>query len=391
MTTSYAQAKPVIADLELLHAAGVKVLATQNDVNVGYAVLTPAEEARVQEIAHQWNRCGGFEALPYGEIDAKSILLTHVFGQLAEQHAKNLRFRPMTSMFAEFETKQEITSALSSVQPANIKTTVEFLSAFADRTYSSSDPNKHIEPMRQRLEAMVKASSLPAQIDVITHKGIKQKSLRVHIEGSTRPSEIIVMGGHLDSINQSWGGNNKAPGADDNASGSAAIAEALRVLLGQKQPERSVEFFFYAGEEGGLLGSAEIAREYKAQGKDVVAVLQLDMVLFPGAGQFVLGSMNDFTSAWLRSYLVTINSAYIKARIIDDKCGYGCSDHASWHRQGYPTIMPFEAGFNTMNHNLHTSRDVIDANSNFEHAAMFSKIAVTIGMDLANSTLREPK
>jgi leucyl aminopeptidase len=118
--------------------------------------------------------------------------------------------------------------------------------------------------------------------------------------------------------------------------------------------------------------------------------MQLDMTLYAGSGQFVLGSMTDFTSAWLRSYFENINTLYIKAKIVNDKCGYGCSDHASWNRQGYPALMPFEATFNDMNHNLHTSNDVVDSNSNFTHSAMFAKIAVAYAMDLSNSTLREP-
>ena len=99
--------------------------------------------------------------------------------------------------------------------------------------------------------------------------------------------------------------------------------------------------------------------------------------------------MTDFTSAWLRGYLVDLNDMYIKAKIINDKCGYGCSDHASWHKQGYPTIMPFEATFSGMNSNIHTARDVINPDSSFQHAAIFSKIALAIALDLGNSTLRE--
>jgi leucyl aminopeptidase len=99
--------------------------------------------------------------------------------------------------------------------------------------------------------------------------------------------------------------------------------------------------------------------------------------------------MTDFTSSWLRNYLVDLNANYVKARIVDDKCGYGCSDHASWHRQGYPALMPFEATFNGMNHALHTAKDIISTSSNFRHAAMFAKIAVAMGMDLGNSAARE--
>ena len=77
-------------------------------------------------------------------------------------------------------------------------------------------------------------------------------------------------------------------------------------------------------------------------------------------------------------------------KILDDKCGYGCSDHASWHRKGFPALMPSEAMFDDMFPDLHTSKDVINSMSSFRHSAVFSKIAVAFAMDLGNSTSRAP-
>ena len=151
-----------------------------------------------------------------------------------------------------------------------------------------------------------------------------------------------------------------------------------------------MDFFWYAGEESGLLGSAEIAKTYKANKQNVIAVLQLDMTLFPGAGELTIGSMTDFTSAWLRDYLKAINPIYLKAQISEDQCGYGCSDHASWFRQGYPTLMPFEATMNSMNEDLHTPQDVITPKSSFSHSVMFTKLALVFAMDLANSDIHQP-
>lgn len=388
MLSSVAVAKPVIAEISLLEGAGAELLTADQELGLGYADLTLEQELRINELAHEQNKCGGFEALPFGVVDADHPLIQDVFGQIKEQNAKNRRFRPMSHHFVDVQAKAEITEALKDINPANIRATVELLSSFPDREYRSEDPNKHIGAMKARLEEMMRNSKLPATVEVIGHRGLGQQSIRARITGSTRPNEIIVLGGHLDSINNR---GSHAPGADDNASGSADVAEAFRILLQQKQPERTIEFFWYAGEEGGLLGSGEIAREYKSQGKNVIAVLQLDMTLYPGAGEFTLGSMTDYTSAWLRSYLETINGLYLNAKIVNDRCGYGCSDHASWYRQGYPTLMPFESTFRGMNHNLHTDRDVIDSRSNFEHAAVFAKIAVVMAMDLGNSTLTEPK
>jgi leucyl aminopeptidase len=74
----------------------------------------------------------------------------------------------------------------------------------------------------------------------------------------------------------------------------------------------------------------------------------------------------------------------------EDKCGYGCSDHASWYRQGYPTVIPFEAGFATMNPNLHTENDTVNERIDFKHSAIFAKFALGLAMDLASSQERAP-
>jgi leucyl aminopeptidase len=238
---------------------------------------------------------------------------------------------------------------------------------------------------------MLSASRVPYQIDFIDHRNTKQKSLRVRLPGHARAGEVVVLGGHFDSINQGWGGGSKlAPGADDNASGSSNLLETLRVLIQQPQAARTIDFYWYAGEESGLLGSAEIARAAKEQNAQIVAVLQLDMTLFPGSGEFVIGSMNDFTSAWLRDFLVSINDTYLKVRIVEDACGYGCSDHASWYRQGYPTLMPFEATMRQSNRQIHTANDIVSNASSFRHSLVFSKIALIFAMEIGNSSMSQP-
>jgi leucyl aminopeptidase len=380
--------KPVLADVKLLTAVGAPILAVQEETKVGYSRLTPLQEEALSRKAHEWGRCGGYEALPE-QMTLSSTGLQNVFGELARQAAKEHHFAVSSRTFASVEVKPEIEEALAEVSTDRLKESIEFLSAFPSRFNRLTQPNNHVMAFQGRLDQMLKAGKIPFQIDLISHSSTNQKSIRVRLPGKSRASEIIVLGAHLDSINIEWSDTKKAPGADDNASGSSNLFEALRILSTRPQAERTIDFIWYAGEESGLLGSAEIAKSYKAQKADVVAVLQLDMTLYPGAGEFTLGSMTDFTNPWLRGYLETINDLYIKARIVEDTCGYACSDHASWHRQGYPALMPFEATYDGMNHNIHTSRDLIDSHSDFKHSSVFTKIALVMAMDLGNSSLRE--
>ncbi|MDG0815188.1 M20/M25/M40 family metallo-hydrolase [Bdellovibrio svalbardensis] len=381
--------KPILADLKDLRALNIPVMAKDEFAEVGYAVVTPKMQQRIQEYAHANGKCGGFEDLSQeaqnltGGFDA-------LLGNLASLKQKNELYDRAPFRALATQKNEALASAITEINVDNMKATVQWLSSYPDRNNRSAQPNVHVEDMKKKLEAMLASSTLPYEVSLVSHTSTKQKSVRVRLTGSEKPNEIVVLGGHLDSINMGWGSGNKAPGADDNASGSANLLEALRIVSQKVQPKRTVDFFWYAGEESGLLGSAEIAKQYKAQNADVVAVLQLDMTLFPGSGELVIGSMTDFTSAWLRDYLKAANETYIGARIVEDKCGYGCSDHASWHRQGYPAIMPFEARMNDSNPNIHSARDLVSKDSNFNHSVAYTKIALVFAMDLANSTARQP-
>lgn len=380
--------KPVLADLTDLKALNIPIMAKDEYTGVGYAVVTPKMQQKIQELAHATGKCGGFEDLSHDSF-LMSGSFADLMGNLIDLKQKNEIYDRGPFRSVVTERNFEIDNALSEISLENMKATVQWLSSYPNRYNKGPQPNVHVEEMEKRLKSLLASAKIPYQIDLIDHVATKQKSVRVRLQGGARPHEIIVLGGHLDSISMRSGGK-EAPGADDNASGSANLFEALRIISQKGQPQRTVDFFWYAGEESGLLGSAEIAKGYKSQNADVIAVLQLDMTLFPGSGDKVIGSMTDFTSSWLRDYLRSINENYIHAQIIEDKCGYGCSDHASWYRQGYPTLMPFESKMKQYNPNIHSPRDVVNKDSNFDHSVVYTKIAVIFAMDLANSNLHQP-
>ena len=290
-----------------------------------------------------------------------------------------------------FLKNDEIPQLISKANPDLLKQQVQWISSYNSRYHRQSNPNNHVNDMVRKLQGLLSASGMRGSVETIAHNSTQQKTVRLRIEGSQRPDEIIVIGAHFDSI-VGWSGSGPAPGADDDASGSANILETARILLEQKKrPERTLEFFWYAGEEGGLLGSKEVAQTYSNQRKDVKAVLQLDMTLFAGNGAFTIGNIGDNTNPWLRDYLKQINDQFLNVSLIDDECGYGCSDHASWHAQGFPALTPFEATMSTMNRSIHTARDKIDSSSNFEHSNVFTKIALIFAWDLGNSNLAPPR
>lgn len=389
IVTTAAQAAPtpaVLANLELLDKAGVVTIARDEKLGMGFGLATEKQRDAISHAMHENGKCAGYELIPTNTVDLLATAqreLRALSAMQAKEELINLRAPAPAPMTA----KPELRAALDELKAENIQATVTWLSSFPNRYNRGTSPNVAIEAMADRIRTVMAGSALPWSLDLIGHTSTRQKSIRLRIPGKTRPSEIVVLGGHVDSINFS---SDIAPGADDNASGSATILEALRVVATKAQPERTLEFFWYAGEESGLLGSAEIARQYKAERKDVVGALQLDMTLYPGSGEGVIMDTVDFTSSWLRGYMGQLNQAYLGLEIVNDRCGYACSDHASWYRQGFPTVFPFEAPFDRHNRNIHSTRDVIDQQSSFTHSLQFAKIALLIALDLGNSTAREP-
>lgn len=381
-------ARPILAETAFLRALNIPILAEEPESQVAYAEIDEMEEQKLVTHAHLFGKCGGFESLPERAEEAGAPL-EQAFADFKSLQQKNLFYArgPLKSL--QVTANPAIESALQKVSEKNLQDTVAWLSSYPNRTCRDSHANEPVMAFRDRLLQMTALAGYPVQVELIDHRSTRQKSIHLTIPGKTRPQEILVLGAHFDSVTQRWG-ESLAPGADDNASGSANLLETLRILLTQPQPERSIEFFWYAGEEYGLLGSAEIAAQYKAQKKDVVAVLQLDMTLYPGDGLFTLGSMTDFTSSWLRDYLSAINAAYLKVNILEGRCGYGCSDHASWYKNSFPTLMPFEARLETMNPLIHSSQDVISPKLNFSHSLVFTKIALIMALDLGNSSERQP-
>lgn len=376
-----------IVDLKIAQDLGLPVVYQQKEFQLAVAKLNESQRQQLSELMHKNGRCGGYEV-----VDIKLKSEVGPFLQTEQSQLESL-FKNMPSNKARMNTlgfgkktlayNPMIAEKVKMVSEDNLRDSVTWMSSYTTRHHQSATKNDHVTELKNRLTAIAKDAKFPVEIEFVSHNRTQQNSLRARIVGSERPNEIVVLGGHFDSINQSFF-DKTAPGADDNASGSANLLEIFRILVTADQPKRSIEFFWYAAEEVGLYGSSEIATEYKSQNKNVIGVLQLDMTLHPGSGEFKLVFMTDFTSPELTQYAVDLNNLYVKAAVEFDKCGYGCSDHASWHRQGYAAIMPFEATFNGMSPNIHTARDLINAQSSFKHSAGFAKLGVAYAMALAS-------
>lgn len=180
------------------------------------------------------------------------------------------------------------------------------------------------------------------------------------------------------------------PDLDDNGSGSVTLLESLRVLLAAADIgglENTLEFHWYAAEEVGLLGSADIWDEYGAAGADVAAYLNQDMTGWapPGeVGEF--GMITDFTDNALTNYVRGIAEEYASIPVINGTCGYACSDHASADAAGYPAAFFFEAAPDNTSPYIHTAEDAYDTVS-FDHILEHCKLVTGYMYELGFASL----
>jgi len=328
-----------------------------------------------QLIHHDLHRCGGFI-----QHDSKEEAIQALTSQGDIHFAK-------AAIFADYSINQAsvVKPMMDQVTETGIRSMIDSLAAFNTRYYKSDTGVKSSEFIRDTWAGIAKNRN-DVKVELFKHKNWPQASIIMTIEGSEKSDEIVIVGGHADSIAGMFGGGGRAPGADDNASGIATITETIKILMNNNfKPKRTVSFMGYAAEEVGLLGSKEIAASYKAAGKKVIGVVQFDMTLRKGTADKEIVMMSDFTNAAQNEFLGKLIDEYVKVPWGYSKCGYGCSDHASWTANGYPASIPFESTMEDINHSIHTAKDTVESSGgDAKHATHFAKLATAFVVELAN-------
>ena len=90
------------------------------------------------------------------------------------------------------------------------------------------------------------------------------------------------------------------------------------------------------------MGSKEIAGIYNQNQEKVIGVLQLDMTLYHGSRNQDIILISDYTNQEQNAFLGNLIDKYLQLSWMYDRCGYACSDHASWTGNGFPASFPFE-------------------------------------------------
>ncbi len=355
----------------LVHLSGPFALAGEGDsqdlrlieVEPGRAEwMSPEQMGELSRRGHEAGKCPGFV-----DITDHPIANTYRFEKTIDWSTRAII------------QESSVLDALKNVNSNRMLERVIQLEAYQNRYYSGQFGVQSAAWLKGVFEALSKGRD-DISIREVKHK-FDQPSLIVTLHGQgPHRDEILVVGAHQDSIT-GWGSSTKrAPGADDNASGVSTVLEIFDVLMTQSfQSDRTIEFMLYAGEEKGLLGSQDIAQEYAKAHKKVVGAIQFDMTM-DGGTENAMTFMTDFVDADLTSFLEKRTEKYLTVKWGTSKCGYGCSDHASWFRSGYSAAIPFESKFELMHDRLHTLRDT-SGFLNAEFGAQFAKLGLAFVLE----------
>ncbi len=208
-------------------------------------------------------------------------------------------------------------------------------------------------------QAGLKVSRQDYEVSLSGLQGRTCYNLEVEITGSEKPNEIVVIGGHYDSLEDT-------PGANDNASGTAAVLALARAFAG-KQTLRTLRFVTFVNEEPPYfqskdMGSWVYVKRCRQRNENIVAMLSLETIgyysdakgsqhyplsplglMYPTTGNFIafVGNIKsrklvqDAVGLFRRDAELPSEAAVLPEMLV----GVGWSDQWSFWQEGYPGIM----------------------------------------------------
>ncbi|MBK9096754.1 MAG: M20/M25/M40 family metallo-hydrolase [bacterium] len=144
--------------------------------------------------------------------------------------------------------------------------------------------------------------------------------------------EYLIIGAHLDHVGSQAG--LLFPGANDNASGSAAVIELAKAFQkSETKPRRSIIFVLFASEEQGLFGSKHFAENLNIDSNKIVAMINLDCVGYGDSIQ--IGNGKSAPELWR---IVNEIDEFNSNLMVNDTRKGGGADLTAFHEKGIPGL-----------------------------------------------------
>lgn len=196
------------------------------------------------------------------------------------------------------------------------------------------------------------------KLDSFQYQGTWQKNVVATLTGTVLPENYYVFGGHHDSYS-SGDPYTFAPGADDNASGTAAILEIARVMMQSGyQPRSTIKFITFAAEEYGLWGSKHYAQYALDQGMNVRLMINHDMISHTSRPLAVSNvDINYYTGSdgWSNLAHQMVNNYSVLTPYYGSSNSSGSDSYSFWQR-GFKAVYFEERDFSPF---YHSPQDII--------------------------------
>lgn len=222
-----------------------------------------------------------------------------------------------------------------SVDPTVAASTVEQLVAFGTRYSGTPEGDLAVAWIADRLTAL----GLEPVLEPFDWGGTTLHNVGARIAGAVRPEEIYLVVAHHDSTSDDRLVD--APGADDDASGVAAVLEVARVLRDHGF-EATIEILLTGGEEQGLLGSRHDAQDALATGEAIAGVINHDMIgYWPTGWDRDLDVNGAPLSQRIVEAYATAAADYVPGLPVDARLDWGVcdDDQKSYHDAGFPALI----------------------------------------------------
>jgi hypothetical protein len=159
--------------------------------------------------------------------------------------------------------------------------------------------------------------------------------------GETYPDDVYILCAHYDTISPSATRQTLAPGADDNASGVAAVVEAARVLA-PYDLDFTVRFIAFSAEEWGLYGSRAYAAAVQGSSQRIRGVINLDMIAYANAMPEDLQIIVNPPSSWLGDLFLAAAAYGPVDATKTVNASFVYSDHSPFWDYGKPALLAIE-------------------------------------------------
>jgi hypothetical protein len=253
---------------------------------------------------------------------------------------------------------------------------------FREAGKSLADAQKEIDSdLKPRSFALLDSLRVSLAVDIETLHATVNNVL-AYLPGKT--NQYIIIGAHYDHLGH---GNASSlapseigkihPGADDNASGTAGVLELARIFARRgERMERGILFMTFAGEELGLLGSADWVKEPTRPLGDAVAMINMDMIGRIRDKKVYVGGVGTGTTF---KPLVERVAAKYDFTLAYSAGGYSASDHTSFVVKSVPSLF-FFSGLHSDYHKPSDTWEKIDSNV----AARLLDLIADVATDLAS-------